>query len=74
MLFGTKRKVTQLKEGRFRCPQCGEHTSYKRFQDAAYLTIMYVALVKRNDMVVDYLECASCKRQFHTSRGLVLES
>ena len=74
MLFGNKRKVTKLKEGRFKCPQCGEHTSYKRFQDAAYLTIMYIALVKRDDMVVDYLECVNCKRQFHTTRGLTLES
>jgi transcription elongation factor Elf1 len=74
MLFGNKRKVKKVKEGQFTCPQCGQHTTYKRFQDAAYLTIMYIALVKRDDMVVDYLECGSCRRQFHTTRGLVLES
>jgi transcription elongation factor Elf1 len=74
MLYGNKRKVKQIKQGNFSCPQCGQHTTYRRFQDAAYLTILFVALVKRNDMVVDYLECDNCKRQFHTTRGLVLES
>jgi transcription elongation factor Elf1 len=74
MLYGIKRKVKQIDQGNFKCPQCGQHTSYKRFQDAAYLTVMFVAIVKRNDMVVDYLECGNCKRQFHATRDLVLES
>jgi transcription elongation factor Elf1 len=74
MIFGNKRKVKQVNEGKFKCPQCGQQTTYKRFQDAAYLTVMFIALVKSNDMVVDYLECGSCRRQFHTTRGMVSDS
>jgi transcription elongation factor Elf1 len=74
MLFGHKRKVTQIQQGKFHCPQCREHSTYKRFQDAAYLTVLFVPLVKQDDMVVDYTECGNCKRQFHTTRGLALES
>jgi transcription elongation factor Elf1 len=74
MIFGSKRKVKQVNEGKFNCPQCGQHTTYKRFQDAAYLTVMFIALVKSNDMIVDYLECGNCKRQFHTTKGLGLDS
>jgi uncharacterized protein (DUF983 family) len=59
MLFGHKRKITQVHRGKFKCPQCGEHTHYKRFQDAAYLTVLFIALVKQNDMVVDYIASGS---------------
>jgi transcription elongation factor Elf1 len=73
MFYGNQRKVKQINKGNFTCPQCGKHTTYKRFQDAAYFTVLSIPLVKRDDMVVDYLECSNCKRQFHTTRNFVLE-
>jgi transcription elongation factor Elf1 len=72
MLVGTKRRVVTVAEGEFQCPQCHKHTTYTRKRDMQYVTVVFVPVKPTNDMVVDYVECNSCKRQFHTSHNMAL--
>jgi predicted RNA-binding Zn-ribbon protein involved in translation (DUF1610 family) len=72
MLVGTKRRVVKVSEGKFDCPQCHQHTTYTRKKDLQYMTVLFVPLYSTDDMVVDYVECSSCKRQFHTTQNMVL--
>ena len=72
MLVGTKRRVVKVAEGRFNCPQCHTHAVYTRKKDVQYRTVLFIPLYITKDMVVDYVECASCKRQFHTTQNMVL--
>jgi transcription elongation factor Elf1 len=73
MLMGVQRRKHKVAEGNFTCPQCKNHTRFQRFQDAPYFTVLGIPLYKTTEMVVDYVECTSCQRHFHTSRHLDLE-
>lgn len=72
MLVGIKRRVVKIAEGEFHCPQCHKYTTYTRKRDQQYVTVLLIPVRPTNDMVVDYVECGSCKRQFHTTQNMVL--
>ena len=73
MLVGTKRREIKVAEGKFHCPQCHKQATYTRKRDVQYVTVLFVPIKPTNDMVVDYIECESCKRQFHMSQNMALE-
>lgn len=72
MFVGTKRRVVMVSEGTFQCPQCHKNTTYTRKKDVQYITVLFIPVKPSDDMVVDYVECKACKRQFHTSRNMAL--
>ena len=63
IIWGTRTRNVQMKEGQFRCPKCEEARAYKHMQQKTYFTLYFLPLfpVRKG---AEWWECQTCTRAY----------
>lgn len=64
LVWGFRGRPTETAVGRFYCPDCGDHRSYRKMLVKRWFTLYWIPLFPTSTLG-EYIECNTCKSTFN---------